>query len=434
MAHQEFGTFTPIDKSSHVTTEAVEVDLQHLLLNEPTSRQAQDFLKTCWTNGQWLSCPCADDAFLTIRKTNPYYVLVRLTSRGQHADDCSLSEKNMPIYRSKLAQKIGTHSLSFHRAPPSKKSRTPAKSPISVQGLNAEASVLARFMFTLYDEAGLNCVPLSGERPDLKTQYGLIRETAAKYYIAGQSGSNIIFSHPGQIENARNYLIEHKWPENALPHVLLFFTVDQITERNIRLSVGKQEYTLESKSRIEYFWDNASPPFNCLMTLALRPDSPKPEILRCSALPIFNKSWLLPVKNNLVRKFIQSLLAMSKDYETYDAKIVLPFFPKLFSEINIRPDFSIERQGSVLAVFYFISTQDIDYDARVGEINFLKSHDIEVFTFDMDKVRTDAERDAWKAAKSFFDRYIKRFKLTEKQILKDAAPKDDLPKPINLLA
>lgn len=64
-------------------------------------------------------------------------------------------------------------------------------------------------------------------------------------------------------------------------------------------------------------------------------------------------------------------------------------------------------------------------ETRVGELNFLKSHNIEVFTFDMDKVRTDAERDAWKAAKGFYDRYIRRFKLTEKEERKLARETDD---------
>lgn len=432
-SNQTAPTLSAHHKTDMASRESIETDIQYLLVNEPTSKTAQEFLKKCWDNHQWIGCSCSQDAFLSIRKTTNYYCLVRLTSRGSHKDDCPFSEENMPIYKQKLAERINTNALSFHRAKPKRNNNKPLQSPISIMGQQAEASMLARFMFTLYDDAGLNSVPLSGKRPDLKHQYHMIRQIASRYNIAGHTGNNVIFTHPGQIDKAKNYLIESKWPAGAIPQVLLFFTVDQIDGRNMLMNIGDKKYQLTSQSKIEYFYDNASPPFNVLMTLAQRPDSTHQEVLRAAALPVFEKSWLLPVKNKLVRKFIKSMLAMSKDYETYDAKIVIPFFPKHFTEISVRPDFSIERDGNTLAVFYFLSERDDNYAARTGEINFLKSHGIKVSVFDMDEVRSNPERDAWKEASNFFNAYIKDFKLAQKPKELIVAEQDAADEPINLL-
>jgi len=426
-----------LSTSSKTQTESrqlIDADIQDLLKNSPTSNIAQEFLEQCWSNNQWIACSCSPETYLTVRKTSNFFVLVRVTSRGTHTKDCHFSEENMPIYRNKLAERITSHNLSFHRPKSTKSEKHHVSSPISINGQISEASKLARFMFTLYDDSDLNKVPLSGIKPNLKTQYRLIRQVAARFTIAGQTGNNAIFSHPGDIKKAKQYLIERKWPQGSIPQVLLFFTVDAIDGRKMLIKVGKQNYQLTSQSKIEYFYDNGSPPYNVLMTLALREHSEAPEILRACALPILEKSWLLPVKNKLVRKFIRSMLAMSREYETYDAAIFIPFFPKLFRDISVRPDFSIEREGQAIAVFYFISKQDDNYTARISEIDFLRSHKITVTVFDMDKVRTDPEKDAWFAAKVFFDKHVKSYELKHKTPRKDKIIKDQNSDPIDLLA
>ena len=430
-------TLSAHDKLDRDKQQKIEDAIQSDLVERPTSKQSQHYLMQAWNNQQWIGCSCAENAYLSIRKTSNYYVLVRLTSQGQHANDCPFSEANMPIYRKKLAEKLNVTTLSFHKARPKKSNTTYNKSPISINGLQAESSKLARFMFSLYDDAGLNHIPLDGTKPDLRTQYLRIRQAAAKYNVAGQSGNNVIFTHPGSVPKAIDFLKEKQWPSGTIPQVLLFLTVDQIDGRNMLMNIGKKSYELTCQSKVETFYDEISSPSNVLMTLAQRPDSPAPEVLKAAAVPILEKSWLLPVKNNLVRKFIKSMLAMSKDYEVYDSRIVTPFFSTMFENINVRPDFSIERAGNTLAVFYFITEKDENYAVRKGEIDFLSSHGIIVKVFDMDKVRDDPLKDAWREADSFFKKYIKHFKLEAKAVPEkslDDPDDEDEDKPINLLA
>lgn len=393
--------------------------MQDALINEPTSYAAQQFLKECYDDHKWLSCACAESAYLAIRKTTNFYCLVRLTRRGDHREDCAFSEDNMPIYRKKLAQMITTNALTFHQNRPTSKP-TNIKSPIAITGLQAEATKLARFMFTLYQESSLNTVPLSGVHPEISQQYKSIRSTAERYYIAGKSGSKIIFTHPGAIETAKAYLYENKWDDNQVPQVLLFFTVDEIAGRTLNMRIAGEEYSLTCQSKVEYFFDNASPPYNCLMTMALRPDSPEPEVLRCVAIPVLNKAWLLPVKNHLVRHFIKSMLASSGEIKTHGTSLAIPFFPQYFRDVMIRPDFSVERDGRSLVVIYFLSHHDEGFDARNAEVHFLKSVGVEVYVFDMDKERENPTRDAWKAARFFVDRYVKPIDIEPAKLTEDA--------------
>jgi len=390
------------------TTSAIAPQIQQDLIHRPATKAAQRFLKQCWTNHQWIACSCAENAFLAIRRTTNFYTLVRLTQRGDHTRDCLFSEDNMPIYKRKHAERIDNKALSFHRARALGHDKRQVKSPISINGLQAEASKLARFMFTLYEESGLNTVPLNGQAPELGSQYKAIRQTASKYYIAGQSGRDVIFTHPGEIEKAKATLVEKKWPSDAIPQVLLFFTIDQITGRDLLIKVGQKEFSLTVQSRIEYFWDNVAPPFNALATLALRPGSSHPEVLRCSVIPILAKNWLLPVKNDLARHFVKSMLAIAKDYVVGDSHIAIPFFPSTVLEFTVRPDFSVERNGRALMAFYFLSKTDESYLGRRGEIDYLRSTGLEVFVFDTDKIRENSKRDIWKAAKSFMHTNFKQ--------------------------
>lgn len=400
-----------VENGGHGTPQPIDPSIQADLIDKQTTKEAQAFLKECKLNNKWVTCTCKPNALLYVRKTIQYYQLVRLTSRGAHAQDCKISVENMPIYGKKLATRLNSKTLSFHR-PKRKKSDVIIKNTaISVAGLQAEASKLSRLMFELYDDAELNTIPLNGERMELKIQYHRIRQAGSQYTIGGHTGNSIIFTHPGSVQKAIDYLNEKQWPANTIPTVLLFMTVDQIDGRNMLMNVKDKSYQLTCQSTIEYFYDNSSPPFNVLMSLAQREDRPSPEVLKASALPIMEKYWLLPIKNKLVRKFIKSLLAMSKDYETGSARIVTPFFPKEFEEIDIRPDFSIERDGISLAVFYFLSTNDESYFARKGEIEFLKSHGVHVYVFDMDIPRNDPERDAWNEARKFFNQYIKNYRV-----------------------
>lgn len=399
------------DKSSLEQLEYVSTDIQEALVERQTSVEAQTYIEQLWANDHWIGCACAEGAYLGTRKLADFTVLVRLTARGEHAADCVFSEANMPIYRKTRAEKLTATTLSFHKAKPKRKEGSAGRPPITVNSLEAESSKLARFMFTLYDDAGLNSIPLSGAAPQLNLQYNRIRKAANRFNVAGHSGSSVIYTHPAAVKKAIAALNEKKWPTGTIPQVLLFFTVDQIDGRHLVMNIGSKSYELECKSRVEFFNDDVSPPFNVLMTLAQRQESSRPEVLKASALPIYRKNWLMPVKNNLVRKFINTILAKSKDYDTYDAVINFPFFAKEFDGVSIRPDFSIERKGECLSVFYFTSRKDVNFAARKGEIDFLQSHDIPVCVFDMDKVRDEPEKDAWRTAAEFFEKYIKHYKL-----------------------
>lgn len=395
------------DKANLDDSERIEWSVQDALLNRPTSIEAQDFMKRCYDDDRWIGCSCNEGAFLFIRKTTNFLCLVRLTSRAEHKDDCPFSITNMPIYDKKLAEKIGTKTISFHRAKSSKPSST-TKAPISIKGLQAESTRLARFMFTLYDESGLNTVDLHGNHASISDQFKKIRQAANGYVIAGRKGGEILFTHPNSIDRARQFLVENKWADNQVPHVLLFFTVDSIAGREMSMSVKGKPYTIESQSKIEYFFDDASPPYNVLMSLALRPSSKEPEVLRATALPVFNKAWLLPVKNDAVRHFIKSILAMCGDGDVGSGSLIIPFFPQLYRGHEVRPDFSIDVDGESKVMIYFMSAKDEGYHARKGEMDFLRSAGFRVYGFDMDAERMNIQKDVWKAAKHFYEDYLRR--------------------------
>jgi len=395
-----------VDKADLGEGELVSDALHEALLERPTSVQAQEFMEQLYTDHKWIGCDCADGAYLAIRKTVNYFCLVRLTKRGEHLADCPFSEANMPIYRTKLAEKIDNHSISFHRAKPKNTGKS-IVAPITVKGQQAESSRLARFFFTLYDNAGLNTVDMHGNRPDLGDQYKLIREAANSFSIAGHRGGDILFTHPKAFDEANAYLYEKKWGENQIPQVLLFFTVKAIDGRDLLMEVGGEAFQITSQSKVEYFMHDASPPYNCLITLALRPTSDAPEVLRCAALPIFSNKWLFPVKDNVARHFVKALLKRCKGKPITESKMLIPFFPQLFRDKTVRPDFSIERYGRSQVMIYFLSKTDQAFDARVGEIEYLRSAGINVYVFDMDADRFNLRDEMWDASGDFYDRYFR---------------------------
>ena len=79
--------------------------IQEDLLTKQTTKEHQQFLKDCHMNNKWITCSCADNALLSVRKTVNFYSLVRLTSRGKHAEDCSISVENLPIPDKKIVDR-----------------------------------------------------------------------------------------------------------------------------------------------------------------------------------------------------------------------------------------------------------------------------------------------------------------------------------------
>lgn len=395
-----------VSKTDLEETKPIDRRLSEKLQTEPTSIEVQEFLQECYLENRWISCSCSRNAYLAIRKTTSFFCLVRMSSRSQHIPDCAFSELHMPIYRKKLAEKITGNAISFHRPKPVASSKKPAKAPITVAGIQAESSRLARFMFTLYDEAGLNHVDLIGDHDGISEQYTLIKRAAQRFTIEGQNGAQILYTHPKDFDRAKTALYELPWGENQIPQVLLFFTIDSISGRTLRTTVGGETFTFDIKSKVEHFFDSASPPYNCLMTLALRPESDGPEILRCVAVPIYSKFWLLPVRASIVREFIKSVMWHCDKRGVGSAEVLTPFFPVMFRDRLCRPDFSIERDGVSRVMIYFSSSDEEHHDVRMGEIDFLRSSGFRVYRYDMDEHRHKGKRHIWGIAKQFYDEFL----------------------------
>ena len=395
-----------VSKTDLEETRSISRRLSEKLQSEPTSIEVQEFLKECYLANRWISCSCSRNAYLAIRKTTSFFCLVRMNGRSDHSPDCAFSELNMPIYRKKLAEKITGNTISFHRPKPIASTKKPAKAPITVAGIQAESSRVARFMFTLYDEAGLNHVDLIGDHDGISEQYALIKRAAQRFTIEGQNGAQILYTHPRDFDRAKTALYELHWGENQIPQVLLFFTIDTISGRTLRTTVGGETFTFDIKSKVEHFFDSASPPYNCLMTLALRPESDGPEILRCVAVPVYSKFWLLPVRASIVREFIKSVMWHCDKRGVGSAEVLTPFFPVMFRDRLCRPDFSIERDGVSRVMIYFTSADEEHFDVRMGEIDFLRSAGLRVYRYDMDEHRHKGKRHIWGIAKQFYDEFL----------------------------
>ena len=395
-----------VSKADLEEARPISTRLSEMLLAEPTSIEVQDVLQNCYLENRWISCSCSRNAYLAIRKTTSFYCLVRMNGRSDHSSDCAFSELHMPIYRKKLAEKITGNAISFHRPKPVASSKKPAKAPITVAGIQAESSRLARFMFTLYDEAGLNQVDLVGDHDGISEQYTLIKRAAQRFTIEGQNGAQILYTHPKDFDRAKTALYELPWGENQIPQVLLFVTIDSISGRTLRTTVGGETFSFDIKSKVEHFFDSASPPYNCLMTLALRPESDGPEILRCVAVPVYSKYWLLPVRASIVREFIKSVMWHCDKRGVGSAEVLTPFFPVMFRERLCRPDFSIERDSVSRVMIYFTSADEEHYDVRMGEIDFLRSAGLRVYRYDMDEHQHKGKRHIWGIAKQFYDEFL----------------------------
>lgn len=380
-----------------VAVKEITEEMSKLLTDNPKHVQAQVFIRELYTDNLWVSCSCADRAQLFPRKKGDWFELVRMPNRGDHADDCFYSELNKEIRRTKYTEELKGTSLSFHRAP-LEPSGIESKPNITVKGVPSEYSFLGKMLLTVYQKAGLNHAPLTGKQRELSSQYKAMRETLANYEIAGKKGKDVVFTHPSSYQKAVETLYKDSWHEKQIPHVLLFFTVDSIADKQLRIKVGNDTMDFDVHSRVEYLFDDSSPPYNCLMTLGLRDSADEPEILRCAAVPIINKAWLLPVKNHIVRRFTYKMVEYGrkiddpyKEMSRYN--LLTPFFPQEIDGVKFRPDFYIDRDGSGYVAIYFQSKRnDLNYGPREDEMAFLRSLDVRVEVFNLDELFFDIDR------------------------------------------
>ncbi|MCW2351797.1 hypothetical protein [Sphingobium sp. B12D2B] len=317
---------------------------------------------------KWLACDCLGGkasppvltpAFLSEAET---YYLRRLTgaNRPEHRADC-------PFFRDQVTNRITqTRSaltpadppvgyFEVLRPAPEKLAQRPVDEASDDRTRSASVPRLARLLWRLLDNAGLNLVlPLSEEVPvrSITNEFRTLSAAAAKIEIApGIELGRALWTHGNALHSKRAFAgireLARNWPPGHAPQGFLALFAPEFNGSTVK-AAGCDPVTVANRVQSPSVRGNpVQGPYLVIIVLGEYPEARGYAPLRAYAQPIFSGNRFLPVESDFERIVLREILRakIRVDRAGTDLTIRKPVFDILTPLGPGRPDFIIEAQS-----------------------------------------------------------------------------------------
>lgn len=316
---------------------------------------------------RWIACDCLGrtepppiltPAFLSEADT---YYLRRLTStkRPEHRGDC-------PFFRDQVTNRITeVRSATTPTDPPSgffevlrpapnRLAQRPEDEANDDRTRNASTPRLARLLWRLMDNAGVNTVaPLAyGHEWSIREGFAAIGYAAGKIEVApGIELARAFWTHARPLQAGVVYGTLRKlasvWPKAHAPQGFVLLYAPSFQGHEIHIPDGEPVAVANRVQSPSVRGNRISGPFLVLVVAGEYPEAHGYAPLRAYAQPIFSGRLFVPVDSDFERKALRRILECQRTLHArnIDLAIGKPLFDTMTPEGPCRPDFVIEARS-----------------------------------------------------------------------------------------
>lgn len=319
---------------------------------------------------KWIACDCLGSdsappiltpAFLSEAET---YYLRRLTSakRPEHRSDC-------PFFRDQVTNRI-TEVRSVDtpadppggyfevlRPAPEKLAQRPVEESTDDRTRNASIPRLARLLWRLLNNSGLNIVAPWQEEPRERTisdEFKTLIAAAARVEIApGIELGRALWTHGLAFHSKRAYAsirsLAQDWPRGHAPQGFLTLFAPDFQGSTLR-AAGCEPIMIANRIQSPSVRGNpVKGPYLVIVVVGEYPEAHGYAPLRAYAQPIFSGNRFVPIETEFERSVLRSMLDARRilDRDGIDLAIEKPVFDRLTTLGPCRPDFVLEARSRV---------------------------------------------------------------------------------------
>lgn len=317
---------------------------------------------------KWIACDClgADSAppiltpaFLSEAET---YYLRRLTSakRPEHSPDCPFFRDQVTnrITETRGAQTPADPPVGYFevlRPAPEKLAQRPDGDASDDRTRNASVPRLARLLWRLVSNAGLNIAVPYHEEPSERTiaeEFRALAVAAAKIEVApGIALDRVLWSHGEALRSRRAFAgireLARRWPRGHAPQGFLTVFAKEFKGSTI-FPAGSEPITVAN--RVQSPSVRANPikgPYLVIIVMGEYPEAHGYAPLRAYAQPIYSGTRFMPVESDFERTVLRAILGCRHEFARRGVDIALekPVFDRLTLLGPCRPDFLIEARS-----------------------------------------------------------------------------------------
>lgn len=317
---------------------------------------------------KWIACDClgADrappiltPAFLSEAET---YYLRRLTStkRPEHDAVCPFFRDQVTnrITETRGAQTPADPPVGYFevlRPAPEKLAQRPESDASDDRTRNASVPRLARLLWRLLSNAGLNIAVPSREEPSERTiadEFKALAGAAAKIEVApGIELGRLLWTHGDALHSKRIYAgireLARRWPRGHAPQGFLTVFAKEFKGSTI-FPAGSEPITVAN--RVQSPSVRANPvkgPYLVIVVIGQYPEAHGYAPLRAYAQPIYSGVRFMPVETDFERSVLRAILGSRRAFarEGVDLALEKPVFDRLTPLGPCRPDFLIEARS-----------------------------------------------------------------------------------------
>ena len=319
---------------------------------------------------KWIACDCLGSdcsppvltpAFLSEAET---YYLRRLTSakRPEHRANC-------PFFRDQVTNRITqTRSaltpadppvgfFEVLRPAPEKLAQRPDNDATDDRTRNASVPRLARLLWHLLRNAGLNLVPPAAEEAIERTitqEFRALSAAASKMEIApGIELGRALWTHGQALHSKRAYAgvraLARRWPRGHAPQGFLTIFAHEFKGATVH-AAGCEPILIANRVQSPSVRGNpVQGPYLVIVVLGEYPETRGYAPLRAYAQPIFSGNRFIPVESDFERTVLRALLEARRRFDRQGIDLVIekPVFDILAPLGSCRPDFLLEARSRV---------------------------------------------------------------------------------------
>lgn len=319
---------------------------------------------------KWIACDCLGPdcsppiltpAFLSEAET---YYLRRLTSakRPEHRAYC-------PFFRDQVTNRITeTRSaltpadppvgfFEVLRPAPEKLAQRPDNDATDDRTRNASVPRLARLLWRLLCNAGLNLVPPAAEEiaeRAIAREFRALSVAAAKMEIApGIELGRALWTHGKALHSKRAYAgiraLARQWPRGHAPQGFLTIFAHEFEGATVH-AAGCEPILIANRVQSPSVRGNpVHGPYLVIVVVGAYPETRGYAPLRAYAQPILSGNRFIPVESDFERTVLRELLEARRRFEPQgiDLTIEKPVFDILTPLGSCRPDFLLEARSRV---------------------------------------------------------------------------------------